>query len=128
MCRWVDIFQSHMTPSWWCYKLLERSVTWTSPKSCIYPTLVTIDPVKVQIMSILFYKNSNCWLRASLFSVNKSFWFINSNYFPFWKGCTICLAQLTFMILYLSHRDRLDLLNTRNIWAWNYKIMLQISS
>ena len=44
MCRPVDIFQSHMTPSWWRYKLLGRSVIWTSSKSCTYPTLVTIDP------------------------------------------------------------------------------------
>ena len=108
MCRWVDIFQSHIVPSWWCYKLLGRSVIWTTPKSCTYPTLVTTDPLEV------------------------SFKFINSNCFPFWKGCTICLAQLAFMILYLLHRDvtvwhRPDLLNTGNIWAWNYKIMLQIS-
>ena len=44
MLRPVDIFQSHMTPSWWRYKLLERSVIWTSPKNCTYPTLVTTDP------------------------------------------------------------------------------------
>ena len=44
MCRPVDIFRSHMTPSWWRYKLLGRSVIWTSPKSCTYPTLVPIDP------------------------------------------------------------------------------------
>ena len=31
-----------------------------SPKSCTYPTLVTIDPLEVKIISILLYKNSNC--------------------------------------------------------------------
>ena len=31
-----------------------------SRKSCTYPTLVTIDPLEVKIISILLYKNSNC--------------------------------------------------------------------
>ena len=30
------------------------------PKSCNYPTLVTMDPLEVKIISILYYKNSNC--------------------------------------------------------------------
>ena len=31
-----------------------------SHKSRTYPTLVTIDPLEVKIISILLYKNSNC--------------------------------------------------------------------
>ena len=30
------------------------------PKSCNYPTLVTMDPLEVKIISILHYKNSDC--------------------------------------------------------------------
>ena len=108
------------------------------PKSCTYPSLVTIDPPEVKTFSILLYKN-NCPMLFCTFTfdnssflttvkkknvlcilVFKKFWFKNSNYFPFWKGYTVCLAQFTFMILYLSHCDvtvwhRPDLRNPCNI-------------
>ena len=111
-----------------------------SPKSCAYPTLVTIDPLEVEIISILLYKDSNCPTLFCTFTIDnslflttvkkkmycvslfpvKDFLIYNSNCFRFWKDITICLVQLTFMIFYLSHGDvtvwhRPALLNTDNI-------------
>ena len=93
----------------------------SSPKSCTYPSLVTRDPPEVKIFSILLYKN-NCPMLFCTFTLDNSSFlptvkkkmfcvsllsknsdYSNSNYFPFWKGYTVCLAQFTFMILYLSH-------------------------
>ena len=42
------------------------------PKSCSYPTLVTIDPLEVKILSILLYKNNNCPTLFCTFTINKS--------------------------------------------------------
>ena len=59
-------------------------------KSCVLHSLCYLIPAFSSLTILIF---------------SKSFWFINSNCFPFWKSCTICLAQLTFMIFYLSHHD-----------------------
>ena len=81
-----------------------------------YPSLVTTNPLEVKIISILLYKNNNsptlfCTFTIDnssfLTTIKKKMWEkeINSKCFPFWNGCTVCLAQLTFMALYLSHCD-----------------------
>ena len=43
-----------------------------SPKSCTYPTLVTIDPLGVKIVSILVYKNDNCPTLFCTFTTDNS--------------------------------------------------------
>ena len=43
-----------------------------SPKSCTYPTLVTIDPPEVKIISILLYKDSNCPTLFCTFTIDNS--------------------------------------------------------
>ena len=43
-----------------------------SRKSCTYPTLVTIDPLEVKIISILLYKNSNCPTLFFTFTIDNS--------------------------------------------------------
>ena len=43
-----------------------------SRKSCTYPTLVTIDPLEVKIISILLYKNSNCPTLFFTFTIGNS--------------------------------------------------------
>ena len=106
-----------------------------SPKSCTYPTLGTIDPQEVKIISVLLYKDSNCprlfctftidnslllttvnkkMFCVSLFSV-KEFLIYKFKLLSFWKGCTICLAQLTFMIFYVTQ--------TRPVKHWQYLVM-----
>ena len=42
-----------------------------SPKSCTYPTLVTIDPLEVKINSILLYEN-NCPTLFCTFTIDNS--------------------------------------------------------
>ena len=46
-----------------------------SPKSCNYPTLVTIHPLEVKIISILHYKNSNCPTLFCTFIIDNSLFF-----------------------------------------------------
>ena len=61
MCRWVGIFQKLCDPI--VMTLLapgEECHLDFSPESCAYPTLVTIDPLEVKIISVLLYKNNNC--------------------------------------------------------------------
>ena len=117
MCRWIDIFQKLCDPI--VITLLapgEKCHLDFSPKSCTYPSLVTTNPLEVKIISILLYKNNNfptlfCTFTIDnssfLTTIKKKMWEkeINSKCFPFWNGCTVCLAQLTFMALYLSHCD-----------------------
>ena len=43
-----------------------------SPKSCTYPTLATIDPPEVKIISILLYKDSNCPMLYCTFTIDNS--------------------------------------------------------
>ena len=43
-----------------------------SPKSCTYPTLATIEPAEVKIISILLYKNSNCPTLFCTFTIDNS--------------------------------------------------------
>ena len=43
-----------------------------SPKSCTYPTLVTIDPLEVKIISILLYENNNCPMLFCTFTTDNS--------------------------------------------------------
>ena len=109
-----------------------------SPKSCAYPTFVTIDPLELKIISILLLDIITCQCYSASLSLAivhflllvgknyclslfllKNVWFINSKCFPFWKGCAVCPAQLTFVTLYLSHHvvtawHRTDLLNPCN--------------
>ena len=42
------------------------------PKSCTYPTLATIDPPEVKIISILLYKDSNCPMLYCTFTIDNS--------------------------------------------------------
>ena len=142
MCKWVGIFQK--LRDFIVMTLLaprEKCHLDFSPKSCTYPTAVTIDPAEVMIISILLHENNYFPMLFCTFTIDnrsfittankkkcsvyhyfqyKSSWFVNSNCFPSWKDWTVCLAQLTFMILYLSHYDvtawhRPDLLNPCNI-------------
>ena len=46
-----------------------------SPKSCNYPTLVTIDPLEVKIISILHYKNSKCPMLFCTFITDNSLFY-----------------------------------------------------
>ena len=43
-----------------------------SPKSCTYPTLTTIEPAEVKIISILLYKDSNCPTLFCTFTIGNS--------------------------------------------------------
>ena len=43
-----------------------------SLKSCTYPTLVTIDPLRVKIVSILLYKNNNYPTLFCTFTIDKN--------------------------------------------------------
>ena len=43
-----------------------------SPKSCTYPTLVTIDPLGVKIVSILLCENNNCPTLFGNFTIDNS--------------------------------------------------------
>ena len=43
-----------------------------SPKGCTYPTLATIDPPEVKIVSILLYKDSNCPMLFCTFTIDNS--------------------------------------------------------
>ena len=143
MCRWVGIFQKSYDPIVMTLLVTgEECYLDFSSWSCTYPTLVSIEPLEVKIISIFLYKNDNCptlfWAfiidnssflttvtqKCSMYPYfqQKSFWFMNSNCFPFWRGCAVCLAHLIFIILYLSHRDvtawhKPDRLNSCNIYA-----------
>ena len=107
-----------------------------SPKSCTYPTLATIDPSEVKIISILLNKDSNCptlfctftigsglflttvkkkMVCVSLFSVTefliykfKLLWFLKKNY---------SMPSTTYIhdILPVAPWHRPDLLNTGNV-------------
>ena len=46
-----------------------------SRKSCTYPTLVTIDPLEVKIISILHYKNSKCPMLFCTFITDNSLFY-----------------------------------------------------
>ena len=124
MCRWVDIFQSHMTPSCWCYKLLGRSFTWTSPKSCTYPTLVTIDPLEVKIVSILLYKNSNCPTLFWTFTIDNSL-FLTTIEKMF---CVFLLSVKEFLIYkfrLLSFLKRLYNMSNLHLWSFTCHTVTQ---
>ena len=43
-----------------------------SPRSCTYPTLVTIDPPEMNTISILLYKDSNCHTLFCTFTIDNS--------------------------------------------------------
>ena len=57
-----------------------------SPKSCTYPTLVTIDPLEVKIISILLYKNNNCPTLFYTFTID------NSSFLTTVKKKMICVS------------------------------------
>ena len=70
MCRWVGIFQKSRDPI--VMTLLapgEECHLDFSPKSCTYPTLVTIE---VKIISILLYENNNCPSLFCTFTIGNS--------------------------------------------------------
>ena len=93
MCRWIDIFQSHVTPLWWHYWLLGRSSH--------FLLLLRKKMIFVSLFSgkeFLIYKFKPLSLLKRLYS----------------------MPSTTFMILYLSHHDilvrhRPDLLNPCNV-------------
>ena len=139
MCRWVGIFQKlHDSIAITLLATGDECHLDFSPKSCAYPTFVTIDPLELKIISILLLDIITCQCYSASLSLAivhflllvgknyclslfllKNVWFINSKYFPFWKGCAVCPAQLTFVTLYLSHHvvtawHRTDLLNPCN--------------
>ena len=73
MCRWVGIFQKSRDPIVMTLLALGKECHPDfSPKSCAYPTLVTIDPVEVKIISILLYKINNCPSLFCTFTIDSS--------------------------------------------------------
>ena len=73
--RCVDekvFFKSRATPLWWHYLAPgEECHLDFSPKSCAYPTLVTLDPLEAEIISVLLCKN-NCPKLFCSFTIDNS--------------------------------------------------------
>ena len=67
-----------------------------SPKSCTYPTLVTIDPLEVKIISILLYENNNCPVLFCTFTID------NNSYLTTVKKkmLCVCLFSLKEFLIY----------------------------
>ena len=72
-----------------------------SPKSCTYPTLVTIDPLEVKIISILLYKNSNC---PTLF-------------------CTVTIANNLFLATIKKKMFCVSLFSVKEFLIYNFKLI-----
>ena len=90
MCRWVGIFQKSYDPIVMTLLVTgEECYLDFSSWSCTYPTLVSIEPLEVKIISIFLYKNDNCPTLFWAFIID------NSSFLT-----TACYTKMLYVVLF----------------------------